>query len=88
MKVRALINFKDFELNKRIKAGDIYEVSKARAKVLLAGNKSSNFKPFVEVVEDTEIKPVINNEEVIETAELKVDKVEKAIRPKRKKREE
>ena len=80
MKVKALINFKDFELNKRIKAGDIYEVSKVRAKVLLAGNKSSNFKPFVEVVEDTEIKPVINNEEVIETAELKVDKIEKAVK--------
>lgn len=87
MKVKALINFKDFKLNKQIKKDDIYEVSKERAEVLLAGNKSSNFKPFVEVVEDTEVKVVIDKE-VIETAALKVDEIETAIKPKRKKSKE
>ena len=74
MKVRAIIDYVDMELDKEIKIGDEYEVTKERAEVLLKGNISSHNKPFVEVVK-----------EEIETANLKTDNVEKAIKPRKKK---
>ena len=54
MKVRALIDYKDIKLNKDIKKGEEYIVSKERAEVLLKGNNSSKNKPFVEIVKKEE----------------------------------
>ena len=76
MKVRAIMDYKDFQLNKDIKVGDEYVVSKERAEVLLKGNASSKNKPFVELVKEVEV----------ETADIKPDNIETAtIKPKRKK---
>lgn len=114
MKVTALINFKDFVLNKDIKEKDNLiekykeaniELTKERIDVLVAGNKSSNFKPFVEVVLDKkekkddqeptleeikkgaeeQAKMLLDKEPVIETADLKIDNIETAIKNKGKK---
>lgn len=78
MRVRALINYKDFQLNKDIVKGEEYEVSKERAEVLLKGNPSSKNKPFVEVVEKSKTieveTPEIINEDNLETAIVKPKK--------------
>lgn len=77
--IKALINYKDNKLNKNIKIGDnlieLYkkaniELDEERIKTLLNGNKSSNYKPFIETREwkDTEELKVVNvmeNEEGI-----------------------
>lgn len=88
MKVEALINFKDLQLNKDIVKGDdlveVYkksdtELTKERIDVLLKGNTSSCNEPFVKVIKK-EVK--------VETADLK-PKVETAdIKPKRKNKED
>ena len=82
VKIRALINYTDFELNKQIKTGEEYEVTKERAEVLLKGNASSNNKPFVELVSERTY--------YVETADLETSKVEKAVKTttKRKKKSE
>lgn len=74
MRVRALINYNDYELKRSVIKGEEYEVTEERAEVLLKGNASSNNKPFIEVVE-TEC----------ETADINVEDLEVAIvKPKRK----
>lgn len=74
VRVKALIDYNDYELKKLIKANEEYSVTDERAKVLLEGNKTNGYKPFVEVVE-----------EVIETAQQKMPDVEVAVKPRRKK---
>lgn len=79
VKVRALINYNDYQRNEYITKGKEYDVTQERAEVLLKGNPSSNNQPFVEVVEE---KPIIE----LETAEQQIDHVETAdIKPRRKK---
>lgn len=72
--IKALINYKDFKINKDIKKGeelvDLYkqvgiELDEERIELLLKGNQSSNFKPFIEVREKVE-PMIINEEDVIE----------------------
>lgn len=83
MKVRALIDYNDFQLNRKIIKGEEYDVTKERAEVLLKGNASSGNKPFVEVVKE---KPV-EKEITIETTDLQVDNVETAtVKPKKSKK--
>jgi len=88
MKVRALINYKDYLLNKDIIKGEDMneaynkagvELTQERIDILLKGNASSNNKPFIEV-EVEKKKPVV------ETADIQLDNVETAIvKPKKKK---
>lgn len=70
MKIRALIDYKDKELNKDITKGDIYDVSMERANVIL--NAKYNGQPYAEAIEE------------IETAKKEV-KAETAIKKVRKK---
>lgn len=51
MKVRALKDYYDLELNKAVKALDEFEVADARAKEL-ASAKNKAKQPLVEIVED------------------------------------
>lgn len=77
MKVKALINYTDLELNKDINANEVYEVTEERAKVLLKGNASSGYKPFIQLVKEAV--------EEVETADMKAKDVETAVKPRRKK---
>lgn len=61
MKVIAQISYFDKEQKRYIKKGESLEVSEERAKILLAGNKTSNNKPFV-AVESAKKKEVKKNE--------------------------
>lgn len=54
--VKALINYRDLELNRSVKKDEVFEVTEERAEVLLKGNPTSGNKPFVEVIGDTEEK--------------------------------
>lgn len=56
MKVKAVLNYYDKELKKDITVGEILDVTKERAEVLLKGNTSSNNKPFVKVVKEKKVK--------------------------------
>lgn len=69
MKVQALINYKDKELNRDVNKGEILEVTKERAEVLLKGNNSSGNKPFVKVIEEE--KPKAKKKVKVEETEVK-----------------
>lgn len=56
MKVQALFNYKDIELNRDVEKDEIIEVTKERAEVLLKGNVSSGNTPFVKVIEEEKPK--------------------------------
>ena len=83
MKIKALINYTDYSLNKKVEEGsdlvELYneegiELTEERIEALLKGNASSNNKPFVEVVKE------------VETADVAIDNMEVAVaEPKRKK---
>lgn len=69
MKIRALIDYTDKELNKEIKKGEIYDVSIQRANVIL--NAKYNGQPYAEVIEEIE---TAKKEVKVETATRKVGK--------------
>ena len=82
MKVKASMGYTDFKLNKYLAKGtDLVEeykkanveLDKERIDVLLAGNETSKFKPIIEVEEEPKI----------ETANIKTDNVETAVKPRR-----
>lgn len=72
MKIRALIDYKDKELNKDITKGDIYDVSMERANVIL--NAKYNGQPYAEAIEEIE---TAKKEVKAETAIKKVGKKNK-----------
>lgn len=76
-KVRAILNYKDKELERDVMVGEILEVTEERAEVLLKGNKSSGNKPFVELVVKEQGE---TTEELVEEPTE-----EKAVKPKAKK---
>ena len=51
MKVKALMNYKDTELNRMINKDEVIDVSEERVKQLLKGNITTNNKAVVEVLE-------------------------------------
>lgn len=40
MRVKAIVNYNDFEINKAVRKGDEFEVSDARAKILITAKKA------------------------------------------------
>lgn len=56
MKVKAIKDYFDLELNKAVKALDEFEVSEARAKEL-SGSDNKAKQPLVEVIEATPTTP-------------------------------
>ena len=93
--VKALINYKDFKINKDIKKGEelveLYkqagiELDEERIELLLKGNQSSNFKPFIEVREKmVELKAELSTEEKEVVNELVVEEASDS-KPKRRSR--
>ena len=102
MKVIAAMDYQDFKLKKYIKAGEDLtekyekareELDKERIDILLAGNKTNDFKPFIKIEEapvaeeqkaEGEEAPK-DKEPVVETADLKKDNVETSVKNKGKK---
>lgn len=83
VKVKALMSYNDHELKKWVTENDEpWEVTEERAEILIRGNETNNYKPFVEIIS----KSKAIKEPIIETAEKQIIDVETAdITPKRKK---
>lgn len=83
VKVKALMSYNDHELKKWVTENDEpWDVTEERAEVLVRGNETNNYKPFVKILSE----PKTIKTPILETAEQSVINVETAdIKPKRKK---